>query len=624
MMGDRVSASGSSAWLGLAVSEFGATCKSKLAGPGDREAKIRSPLEVLLGAAGQSMGVPAVFHDEVHDTERQVRPDYGVSVKGAITGYVEVKAPGRSIDPAALTGHDKSQWERQRDLPNLLYTTGTDWRLYRDGEMYGEPVHFTGDLASAGSTLSAPPEFETLITDFLKWHPAPITSVGALVRAVAPLTRLLRGEVLDQLEAEHRAVKAGAEASDQPFTGLARDWRALLFPHADDATFADGYAQAVTFALLLARTEGIDLAGAALHEVGQKLGHEHSLMGKALQLLTDDVARDFKVTLDLLVRVVGAVEWPKVHKGKRDTYLHLYEDFLEAYDNNLRRQSGSYYTPREVVEHMVRLVEEVLVTRLDTPTGFRDPDVLTVDPAMGTGTFLQTILDRVAEQVTAADGAGAVAGVLSQVADRLVGFEIQMGPYAVAELRTTDLLASRGAIVPPGGMHLYVTDTLDDPHGTEAQIGSGLQLIAQSRKKANEVKAKANVTVVIGNPPYRERADGMGGWVENGSGAHGDEERAILDDFRLDGNGRTEYVLKNLYVYFWRWATWKVWESTAVDPDGDAGVVCFISTTCVAPVSRACASTCVGRPAKAGSSTSPPRARHLTYPPVSSLASASR
>jgi hypothetical protein len=33
-----------------------------------------------------------------------VRPDYGVSVGGAITGYVEVKAPGRTIDPTAFLG----------------------------------------------------------------------------------------------------------------------------------------------------------------------------------------------------------------------------------------------------------------------------------------------------------------------------------------------------------------------------------------------------------------------------------------------------------------------------------------------------------------------------------------
>ncbi len=575
----------SAGWLAEAVSAFGVACKAKLSGPGDAEAAIRAPLEHLLAAVGDHIGVRATFHDEVRDPDRQVRPDYGVSVKGAITGYIEVKAPAKGIDPRGFTGHDKTQWERQRDLPNLLYTNGTQWRLYLDGAPRRKPVNFTGGtLADAGAHLAAPAEFEALVTDFLQWRPARITSVAALVRAVAPLTRLLRGEVRDQLVAERRAIAAGAEAYEQPFLGLARDWRALLFPQADDATFADGYAQAVTFALLLARSEGIvlepDGGSQKLHEVGAALGNDHSLMGKALQLLTDDVAADFRVTLDLLVRVVGAVDWPRVRRGKRDTYLHLYEHFLELYDNDLRKASGSYYTPREVVEEMVRLTEDALVTRLGKARGFRDPDVLTVDPAMGTGTYLHTILERVAQEAAHADGPGAVPGVLTQVAERLVGFELQMGPYAVAELRTSDLLASHDAQAPPGGMHLYVTDTLDDPHAAETQFASGLRLIAQSRKKANQVKARANVTVVIGNPPYRERAEGMGGWVESGSAAHGKAARAILDDFRDPATARHFHNLKNLYVYFWRWATWKVWESTASAPDdGDAGIVCFISTS---------------------------------------------
>ncbi len=152
----------------------------------------------------------------------------------------------------------------------------------------------------AGRDLLASAALESLLTNFLRWKPAPITSVVALVRAVAPLTRLLRGEVLDQLAAERRAVAGGADEYAQPFTGLAHDWRALLFPQASDATFADGYAQTVTFALLLARTEDITVTGVPLHEIGAALGSEHSLMGKALQLLTDDVAADFRVTLDLL------------------------------------------------------------------------------------------------------------------------------------------------------------------------------------------------------------------------------------------------------------------------------------------------------------------------------------
>src|SRR5438128_2646639 len=136
---------------------------------------------------------------------------------------------------------------------------------------------------------------------------------------------------------------------------------------------------------------------------------------------------------------------------------------------------------------------------------------------MGSGTFLLTILERAAAEAARTDGPGAVAGVVSQVAERLVGFELLMGPYAVAELRIADLLAFHRAVHPRGGLHLYVTDTLDDPHAAQTQIGFGMQLIAASRRRANKVKAGANVTVVIGNPPYKELAVGEGGWVENGS-----------------------------------------------------------------------------------------------------------
>ncbi|MGW7341033.1 type ISP restriction/modification enzyme [Streptomyces sp. NPDC054808] len=550
----------------------------KLAGPGEAEAAIRAPLEQLLRAVGSELGARAVFHDEVRDTERRVRPDYGVSVDGAITGYVEVKAPRKAIAPTALRGHDKVQWARQQDLPNLLYTNGTEWRLYQDGA-HRRTVHFTGDLYDG--SVSAPAEFEALLTDFLTWKPAPITNLGGVVTAIARMTRLLRGEVLDQLAAEHAAVRGGADERLQPFLGLAAEWRAMLFPHASEATFADGYAQTVTFALLLARTEDIIVFGESLHTIGEKLRADHSLMGRALQLLTDDVAVDFKVTLDLLARTVDAVNWKRIRSGGRDTYLHLYEHFLDEYDPALRKSSGSYYTPVEVVEQMVRLTDDVLVTRLGRQHGFADPGVFTVDPAMGTGTYLHAVLERIAANAAAQDGPGAVSGAVTRAAERIAGFELQMGPYAVAELRAAEQLNSHQAVPPNGGLKLFVTDTLDDPNAAETQFRSALQLIAASRRRANEIKARTNVTVVIGNPPYAELANGAGGWVENGGLElkNNKGNKAILDDWIVPGMGRFAAKLKNLYVFFWRWATWKVWESTAAADDGNVGVIAFITTS---------------------------------------------
>ena len=59
-------------------------------------------------------------------------------------------------------------------------------------------------------------------------------------------------------------------------------------------------------------------------------------------------------------------------RRNRDT-LPSFCMVLEEYDPTLRRKSGSYYTPHDVIEQMVRLAEDVLVEKLHRPDGFADP-----------------------------------------------------------------------------------------------------------------------------------------------------------------------------------------------------------------------------------------------------------
>lgn len=565
-------------WLQDAVSVFGAECKRSLAGSGDREAAIRGPLEQLL----RTIAARHAMHEVSWDPETRiphlgVRPDYAVRVQTRVTGYIEVKQPGRSIDPDTFTGHDRRQWQRLRDLPNLLYTNGTHWRVFQYGVQVGDEVVLSGALKSAGQKLAAdrPAALDALAKRVLCWQPEPIRRVSVLVQHMAPLCRLLREAVRDQLRAEAR-LSADAPASDRPFTGLRSDWRRYLFPTADDATFADGYAQTVTFALLLARTEGIELTDTSFHEIGRRLNAGHALMGKALQLLTDNVNERFEVTLELLRQTVAAVDWTTIRQGNRDAYLHLYESFLSVYDDELRQRSGSYYTPHQIVEEMVRLTEEVLRTRLGKSLGYGDESVHIVDPAMGTGTFLHTIIERVAQQAAARHGEAMARDAIGRLAERLYGFELQMGPFAVAELRAADLLKKHGARLPRGGLNLHVTDTLDDPYVKEEQLPSTYATLSISRARANHVKANVPVTVVICNPPYDDKAENRGGWIEKRVKGQG---RPPLDDFRYPGNGRHEHALKNMYIYFWRWATWKVFDA---HPDDRHGVICFITPSAFA------------------------------------------
>lgn len=561
-----------------ALSTFGRSTKAKFASTaitGAPEDQLRAPLETLIIALADLGGTPAgtlILVGETTLAGTGTRPDYAISVQNALIGFIEVKAPGKGADPRRFRGHDRSQWEKLKALPNLLYTDGNAFSLWRDGELTRTVIKVDGDVETSGASLSAPPSLLALITDFLTWSPTPARTAKQLADVSARLCRLLRDEVIEQMASGSLALKE-----------LAIDWRSLLFPEATDDEFADGYAQAVTFGLLVARARGISLAQ-GIEGAAQVLRRTNSLIGTALLLLADDRNQDaLQTSLSTLTRVLDVVEWETVSRGDPDAWLYFYEEFLEVYDNALRKRTGSYYTPPEVVDAMVRLVDEALTSpaRFDRPLGLASSDVIIADPAVGTGTFLLGVLRRIARIVEDDQGAGAIGPATAASAERLVGFELQFGPFAVAQLR---LLAemqtlTRSSIAPK--LRLFITDTLGNPFVEDERLPQILQPIGQSRRDANAVKRGQPITVVIGNPPYKEKAKGRGGWIEEGSAGR----EAPLDrwapptDWGVSAHARH---LKNLYIYFWRWATWKVFgsglnASTGIVETDQAGIICYIT-----------------------------------------------
>ena len=530
-----------------------------------------------------------------------MRPDYAIMVDGVLTGYVELKAPGKNIDPASFTkkSHEYRQWQRLRNLPNLLYTNGTEWRLYR----YGEPVltstgydavHMHGSFSGHG-TLSAPDALATFFLNFLRWVPAPIKSADQLVETLAPLAALLREEMLLGLAVQEKTYKADqAKAKKKgeedfvippPLVGLRKDWRDTLAPSTSNEEFADSFAQTVVFSLVVALSEGHDLSLETFSTMAGRLRSQHGLLGNALGLLTEhlDEKSSLYNALAVIVRVMGAASWVDISGGKSDVYLHLYEHFLKVYNPEQRKKTGSYYTPVEVVDQMVRLVDDALRTYLGKEHGLASEGVSVIDPAMGTGTYPLSVMHQVAKTESLAPAARTRA--LNRLAKNLYGFELQSGPFSVAELRLNQTLKEMGADVPEDGLNLYVADTLSDPYAKQKPVnGNTLRLLSQLSNKATRVKREVPIQVCIGNPPYKDKAEGMGGWVESGFRSP-DVASPILDDFRAQGMGKYEYVLKNLYVYFWRWAFWKVFEDSfrALEGQPDsaqrAGVVCFITAS---------------------------------------------
>ncbi len=266
-----------------AISTFGASAKATLDNPaitGEPEDQLRTPLVNLIKSLAALTGLAAHDTELVGETrlsDLMIRPDFAVTRKGALIGFIEVKAPGKGADPTKFKGHDKTQWEKLKALPNLIYTDGNAFSLWQDGKLAMSVVKLDGDIESSGKALKAPPELLSLFTAFYQWNPIPPRTPRQLAETTARLCRLLRDEVAEQLDRKAPSL-----------TSLAEDWRKLLFPNATNAEFADGYAQAVTFGLLMARARGISLKD-GLEEAAKALRKSNSLIGSALRLLTEEM-----------------------------------------------------------------------------------------------------------------------------------------------------------------------------------------------------------------------------------------------------------------------------------------------------------------------------------------------
>ena len=547
------------------------------------EDQLNDPIRALLKACGD------LWNREV-DSRQQVKaegigwPDLGVTTKGLLCGHVELKAPGLGARPENFKGQNREQWKRYQALPNLIYTDGSEWSLFH-GAKRAQRVRIADDVGDGAGSLSHDrvPELRKLLYEFLNWEPITPKNARGLAEFLAPLARFLRDEVTDALE-------RGSPKLQQ----LATDWRGILFPEADDEQFADAFTQTLTYALLLARFEGaVNVRRAFAVETLRET--EHDLLATALDLL--ETARgELSMPFELLERAIGVVNAPDLLRDPQmpllpdvvrpttdnDPWLYFYEDFLAAYDPKLRKNRGVYYTPVPVVKAQVRFASELLRDRFVKRDGFADSSVVVLDPACGTGAYPLAVIDEVKATVRKSQGHGMVAERLRNLATRLHAFELLVGPYSVAHLRIAQQFLAE-EVEDPNPL-VYLADTLESPDTPPTFPDSAFYApLTKERERAQRVKLDTRVLVCLGNPPYdREQHEAdeeegryKGGWVRYGDDS---DQAPILEDFlkpvREAGGGVHLKNLYNDYVYFWRWALWKVFDSTS-----DGGIVSFITAS---------------------------------------------
>jgi len=257
--------------------------------------------------------------------------------------------------------------------------------------------------------------------------------------------------------------------------------------------------------------------------------------------------------------------------------MYFYEPFLEAFDPELRKSLGVWYTPREIVRYQVRTIDRLLRDELGCERGLAEEHVVVLDPCCGTGAYLIEVMNCIAEQVEA-EGNGALLGqtLLAAATKRLMGFEILTAPFVIAQLQMFLILSDLGAN--PTAQHrpaVFLTNALTGWGGPE-QMKLHFPELQAEYDAAQSVKRGAKIIVVIGNPPYNRFA-----------GVPLEEEADLVDHYkgiRRNSEGKQvgpsdlytqwgirKQLLDDLYIRFFRLA------ERCIGERAEYGVVSFIS-----------------------------------------------
>jgi hypothetical protein len=370
--------------------------------------------------------------------------------------------------------------------------------------------------------------------------------------------------------------------------------------------FADMFAQTITYGLFAARASrgsGALVADDAalmapntnpfLKELLQDFLHAGGRAKKGAKRVDfDELGINEVVTTLRDVPMDDVLRSFNAAKPGDDPVIHFYELFLKEYDKKLRAKRGVFYTPRPVVQFIVRSVDEILKTEFGIEDGLASsitwgemiqrkpelklpkfctkatPFVQILDPATGTATFIVEVIEHVHAHMKAAWRKQGLSTreqwlpkwneyVKAHLLPRLYAFELMMAPYAIAHMKIGIKLAETGYTFPEDGprVNVFLTNALEPAHEINPGLEFEAPMLAHEAARANRVKEQLAAAVVIGNPPYSGESGNQGEWITH-------LMRSRLEDgadsfFRFnnaDLRERNPKWVNNDYVKFFRLA----------------------------------------------------------------------
>jgi type I restriction-modification system DNA methylase subunit len=488
---------------------------SKFAHKETTEMGYRTDFEILLKGVFESINVKRIDHDA--RAKQGNKPDFVALKHDVPILYIETKDIGVSLDKIEKS----EQMTRYYGYTNLVLTDYVEFRFYRNGKRYEDPIKIANYDIKHRTIAPIPEHYGHLaktLVDFSQSHKEPIRSGGHLSKIMAGKAQRIRDNVKQFLS--YKSEK-NAEIRD-----VYETLKKLLVHDLTQESFADMYAQTLVYGLFVARYHDKTHGNFSRQQARDLIPKSNPLLrhffdhivgpdfDKRLEYIVNELCEVFSHAnvQELMVQYFQNDLWGRTHEGP-DPVIHFYEDFLKEYDPHLRKKLGAFYTPLPVVRFIVRSVDYLLEKEFGLANGLADTSktatgihrVQILDPVVGTGTFISATIRIIYKRLIKGGQKGRwPAYVHHDLLPRLHGFELMMAPYTVAHLKLSMAFKETGFWNFHRRLGIYLTNSLEESTIREHLFtGFGFaESIAKESKEASAIKNKTPIMVVIGNPPY--------------------------------------------------------------------------------------------------------------------------
>ena len=475
------------------------------------------------------------------------KPDFIISQGDVPILYIETKNIGVDLNKIEKS----EQMARYFGYANLILTDYIEFRFYRNGTKYCEPIKIA-EVDIQNRALAPKSESYALLQKTLEQFPE---SQKEPIRSGAHLAKIMGGKA-QRIRDNLRHFLSQESEKNSEMLKVYETISRMLVHDLDQDSFADMYAQTLVYGLFVARYYDETPNTFSRQEARDLVPASNPF----LQHFFDHIAgatfdKRLSYILDELCMVFAHSDTKKLiedYMGDADPIIHFYEDFLREYDPELRKKMGAYYTPLPIVRFIIRAVDQILGKDFNLPNGLADTSKLTsgqhrvqiLDPAVGTGTFISATIRSIYERLLKQGQEGRwPAYVHNDLLPRLHGFELMMAPYTIAHLKLSLAFKQTGFFKFHKRLGIYLTNSLEQSDNQTNLLSFGLaNSIAEEAKEADRIKTQTPVMVVVGNPPYSVSSSNKGKWILD-----------LIKDYKKDLNEK-KINLDDDYIKFIRYA----------------------------------------------------------------------